>query len=198
MGSFIGTDASVPVVANYPIHAITDRFTVLTAYPLARSVSVGAGEVKGGYAQKFLESSPQSWAETDLERLMTTAEVGYDEGRDKQGPISLGVAVLSNSQAPPDPKNPSAVPQETRFAIIGDSDFATNAVLGIAGNRDLFMNTVGWLSQQENLISIRPRQAADRRITLTAAQQESMWWISILAVPGVIFGTGIYTWWRRR
>ena len=42
--------------------------------------------------------------------------------------------------------------------VIGDSDFAANAGLGIQGNRDLFMNTVGWLSQQENLISIRPRK----------------------------------------
>jgi ABC-type uncharacterized transport system involved in gliding motility auxiliary subunit len=94
--------------------------------------------------------------------------------------------------------DPSAPPQEMRFAVIGDSDFASNAVLGIAGNRDLFMNTVGWLSQQENLISIRPREAADRRITLTATQQSNMLWLSLLIVPGLIFGTGIYTWWRRR
>ena len=57
---------------------------------------------------------------------------------------------------------------ETRVAAIGDSDFAANAYLGIEGNRDLFMNTVNWLSQQEGLIAIRPREAADRRITLTA------------------------------
>ena len=57
---------------------------------------------------------------------------------------------------------------ETRVAAIGDSDFAANAYLGIEGNRDLFMNTVNWLAQQENLIAIRPREAADRRITLTA------------------------------
>ena len=55
--------------------------------------------------------------------------------------------------------------------MFGDSDFAANALLGIQGNRDLFMNTVGWLSQQENLISIRPKEADDRRLTLTATQQ---------------------------
>jgi hypothetical protein len=76
--------------------------------------------------------------------------------------------------------------------------FASNSVLGIAGNRDLFMNTVGWLSQQENLISIRPREAADRRITLTATQQTNMLWLSLLVVPGLIFASGVYSWWRRR
>jgi len=199
MGSFIGTDASVPVVANYPVHAITDRFTVMTAYPMARSVAPGSGEVKGGYVQTFLESSPQSWAETDLKRLMESGEVAFDEGSaDARGPIALGVAVTASSTTPMPDADPSAPPQEMRFAVIGDSDFASNAVLGIAGNRDLFMNTVGWLSQQENLISIRPREAADRRITLTATQQSNMLWLSLLIVPGLIFGTGIYTWWRRR
>ena len=70
--------------------------------------------------------------------------------------------------------------------------------LGIQGNRDLFMNAVGWLSQQENLISIRPKDAADRRLTLTATQQSNINWLSLLGIPGVIFATGIYTWWRRR
>ena len=37
MGRLIGTDASVPVAASYPPHPITERFNVLTAYPMARS-----------------------------------------------------------------------------------------------------------------------------------------------------------------
>src|SRR5581483_2765306 len=39
MGQLIGTDASVPVVATYPSHPITDRFNVITAFPLARSIT---------------------------------------------------------------------------------------------------------------------------------------------------------------
>jgi ABC-type uncharacterized transport system involved in gliding motility auxiliary subunit len=62
----------------------------------------------------------------------------------------------------------------------------------------MFMNIVGWLVQQENLISIRPRAADDRRITITAAQQSNVIWLSLLLIPGAVFGTGIYTWWRRR
>ena len=75
---------------------------------------------------------------------------------------------------------------------------AANAGLGIQGNRDLFMNIIGWLSQQENLISIRPREADDRRITLTATQQSNIGWLSLLVIPGLIFFAGIFTWWRRR
>ena len=49
------------------------------------------------------------------------------------------------------------------MVVIGDSDFAANSVLGVQGNRDLFLNTVNWLAQQENLIAIRPREPEDRR-----------------------------------
>src|SRR4029079_12037905 len=38
MGRMIGTDASVPVAANYPSHPIVERFNLITAFPLARSV----------------------------------------------------------------------------------------------------------------------------------------------------------------
>ena len=39
MGRLLGTDASVPVAASYPSHPITQRFNLLTAFPLARSVT---------------------------------------------------------------------------------------------------------------------------------------------------------------
>ena len=84
------------------------------------------------------------------------------------------------------------------MAVVGDSDFAANAGLGIQGNRDLFMNTVGWLSQQENLIAIRPKNPEDRRITLTDTQQRNIIWLSLLIIPACIFGTGVYSWARRR
>ena len=82
--------------------------------------------------------------------------------------------------------------------VFGDSDFAANGWLGIPGNRDLFLNTVNWLAQQENLIAIRPRDPEDRRITLTADQQERIFWLTVFIIPGLILLAGVQTWWRRR
>ena len=87
---------------------------------------------------------------------------------------------------------------ETRVAVIGDSDFAANFGLGIQGNRDLFLNTINWLAQQENLIAIRPREPDDRRVTLTADQQRNVLWIALLIIPGGVGALGVYSWWGRR
>ena len=66
IGQLLGTDASVPVAAQYPPHAITDRFQLMTAYPLARSVAPVEGGVDGRTAQPLVQTSPQSWAEADI------------------------------------------------------------------------------------------------------------------------------------
>ena len=202
MGRLIGTDASVPVAANYPSHAITQRFTFLTAYPLAREASPISGGVNGRIAQPFVETSPRSWAEADIKGLLTSGQVSLDENKgDKKGPITIGSAVsapLANAPAPKPGDDPNAPKPETRVVVLGDSDFASNGVLGIQGNRDLFMNIVGWLSQQENLISIRPKEPDDRRITMTSTVQTNIQLLALLVIPGVVFASGVYTWWRRR
>jgi ABC-type uncharacterized transport system involved in gliding motility auxiliary subunit len=202
MGRMLGTDASVPVVTSYPPHPITERFNFITAFPLARSVTPVMGGVNGHVAQTILETGPRSWAESDIKSLLTSGKVSLDESTgDKKGPISIGTAVSAASSATDAAKPPAAEAQakpETRVVTIGDSDFAANAGLGIQGNRDLFMNIIGWLSQQENLISIRAKEPDDRRITLTQTQQTNILWLSLLIVPGFIFGSGVYTWWRRR
>ncbi len=84
------------------------------------------------------------------------------------------------------------------MAVVGDSDFASNAWIKMSGNSDLFMNTVNWLAQNENLIAIRPKDPQDRRVTMTAAQQTAVFWMSLLLIPACVFGAGVYTWWRRR
>jgi ABC-type uncharacterized transport system involved in gliding motility auxiliary subunit len=200
VGQLFGGDASVPVVLNYPAHPITDRFQVMTAFPYARSVS----SIEGGTRtpQPILETSQRSWAETDLKGL-ASAQVEFNEGSDRRGPISLGMAVSAPAtEAPPAPlagnNSPDAPKPETRVVTIGDSDFAGNSALGIQGNLDFFLNTVNWLAQQEDLIAIRPREAQDRRLTLSADQLTRIMLLSLFVIPGVVFAAGVYTWWKRR
>lgn len=202
MGQLLGTDASVPVAAKYEAHPITERFELITAYPLARSVSAIASGVNGRFAQDLVKTSPSSWAETDIKQLTTSGRVAreIDKG-DKAGPISLAAAVSApvTDAAPADPAKKDDAPKpESRIVVFGDSDFVSNGYLGIPGNRDLFLNTVNWLAQQENLISIRPRDPEDRRITLTADQERRIMWLTIFIIPGLILVAGVQTWWRRR
>jgi ABC-type uncharacterized transport system involved in gliding motility auxiliary subunit len=197
---FGGATPAMPVVINYPSHPITERFQLMTLYPLSRSVTPVSGGVQGRTAQPIAETSSASWAETDLKTLFEKSTARFDEGSgDRRGPIILGAAVSSSAEAAPNAEAPPDAPKpEARVVVFGDSDFAANAYLGAQGNNDFFLNAVGWLSQQENLISIRPREAGDRRLTLTAGQQTTLWYVTLLVIPACVFGAGVLTWWRRR
>ena len=201
IGQLFGTDASVPVAASYPQHPITDRFNVLTAFPLARSVTPAAGGAGGRTAQAIVETSSKSWAETDLKQVLAGGEVTLDEARgDKPGPIPIAAAVSAPASAGTEPSAsaPDAPRPESRVVVVGDSDFAANFILGFQGNRDLFLNMVNWLAQQENLIAIRPKEPEDRRVTLTADQQRRVMLLTLVLIPLAIIGAGVYSWWRRR
>jgi ABC-type uncharacterized transport system involved in gliding motility auxiliary subunit len=89
-------------------------------------------------------------------------------------------------------------PPEGRVVAVGDSDFASNTLLGFEGNRDLFLNMVAWLAQDTDLISIRPKEPEDQRLVLTGGQRLNLAWTSLFLIPFFFVGLGIYTWWRRR
>lgn len=207
VGQLLGTDASVPVASTYPPHAITEGFNLLTAFPLARSVRPVAGGVTGRSGEIVVETGARSWAEVDLSQL-ATGEVTLDEDAgDVPGPVPIA-AVVSQTIDEPEPaddgedaggnEDDDDTPLQARLAVFGDSDFASDSAVGIQGNRDLALNTINWLAQQENLIAIRPREPEDRRITLTADQQARVNWLTLLLLPGFIAGAGVYTWWNRR
>jgi membrane-bound inhibitor of C-type lysozyme len=173
----------------------------MTAYPLARSIGPLKNGANGHTPDTFIRTSPRSWGESDIDGLMKSGEVKFDEGKDLKGPVSIGAAVSAAVNAPaqtPAGADKSAKPSETRVVAIGDSDFASNAYVSVQGNRDMFMNTIGWLAQQENLISIRPREASDRRLTMTTAETRLIFFLAIFGIPGAILAMGVYTWWRRR
>ena len=207
LGQLIGSSWDTPVAVSYPSHPITERFDTITAFPLARSVSTATAGTGGVTAQSFVETSQRSWAETDIDSVAAKTGPKLEEAKgDRRGPISVGAAASRAVKAPQPPgatpagTSPAAEPKtlETRVVVMGDSDFASNATISISGNRDLFMNVIGWLTQQENLISIRPREAGDSRLTLTNDQARRISWLALLVLPAAILAFGVYTWWRRR
>src|SRR5262249_45803128 len=156
------------------------------------------GGTNGHTAQIFVESSKNSWGETDVDALLKTGKVDNDKTKDLQGPVPLGAAMQETVKGPDGDKKDDKARPEARLGVMGDSDFAANYAIGIQGNRDMFLNVMSWLSQQENMISIRPKDPDDRRITMTSAQQKAAMWFALLILPAMVFSAGVMTWARRR
>jgi ABC-type uncharacterized transport system involved in gliding motility auxiliary subunit len=83
--------------------------------------------------------------------------------------------------------------------VFGDSEFANNTYFALQGNGDLFLNTVSWLAEEEDLIAIRPRQGGGSGpVILTAAQAPLIFWIPVVALPLAVFASGMVVFLRRR
>jgi ABC-type uncharacterized transport system involved in gliding motility auxiliary subunit len=85
-----------------------------------------------------------------------------------------------------------------RFVVVGTSGFAANNFIGFNGNRDLFMNMLNWLSSDEDLISIRPKEPSDNPLNMNARQVSMLFYSSVVGLPLLIVIAGVGVWWRRR
>ena len=182
VGRFFQLGPGAPLARTYGSHAITNGFEgTMTFFPMSRSVETTAGSEAS--TTELMKTSAESWAETEI----SAGQVQLDETKDKKGPITLGVAATKSQGE-----------TEARLVVIGDSDFATNQFVGIQRNGDLMMNSINWLAQDEDLISIRPKSPSDRRVSMTEADQNQMFWITLVLMPLATIGSGVYIWWKRR
>ncbi|MGD1872489.1 MAG: GldG family protein [Mastigocoleus sp.] len=144
---------------------------------------------------------------------------------DTKGPLTLGVALSkkvsvkkplptptptpTTSPTPnPTPTKEAAKPEKTpeedsgesRMVVIGDSDFVTNSFFQFQLNGDVFLNSVTWLSQQDDKqpLSIRPKEPTNRRLNLATVQYQLIGWTSIIILPLIAFSSAAFLWWRRR
>jgi ABC-type uncharacterized transport system involved in gliding motility auxiliary subunit len=186
-GQLFGLGAAVPVVAQYGAHPITESLAGrMTFFPLARTVN--AGDKKNPQnppVTDLLQTSDRSFAKNNWDSKQK--ELRYEEGKDRRGPLTLGVAEERKTDA-----------KSARLVVIGNSAFAANAYITLQSNGDLFDNAVNWLAQDESLISIRPKPRTNRRLTFTLGQERLFYWFSVIMLPGAVLIAGLAMWWKRR
>lgn len=187
-------DIAVPVIQSYPYSVITRKLP-MTLFPYARSVSKleDAPEVAGFTIQELVRTSENGWGETN----MAESRARYDEGSDHKGPVNIAMMVDVVAAVTPEQLE-TKTSHRTRLVVFGDSDFASNAGIGSLGNLDLAVNAVNWLTEEEELVSIRPKDTQMRELVLTAGQARVVRYSSMIVLPLLVLAIGIGIWWNRR
>jgi gliding motility-associatede transport system auxiliary component len=112
------------------------------------------------------------------------------------------VATVAPSGATPAPGKPEGSedkkPAPARLVVVGTADFASNQFLNAQGNRDFFLNVVSWLAEQEDMISIRPKETKQSPVVLTSAQSGIVLWLPLAVLPGAVLFCGIVVVLQRR
>jgi ABC-type uncharacterized transport system involved in gliding motility auxiliary subunit len=184
VGQLLGLGAQVPIVTSYASQSIVnDLKGTATGFPFVRSMEIKNADKTT--VEKLFESSESSIAITKL----NSPEVNENDPKNKKGPLTMAAAGTyqtgkENSQG--------------RFVVVGSSSWAANSFINFNGNRDLAMNTMNWLASDEDLISIRPKDRDDRRVSLTQAQFGWVRMTSQFLIPLAFLVAGVAVWWRRR
>ena len=177
----LGGGPEAPVVLKYENHTIVnDMGNITTAFPLSRSLDTKNTDKTS--ITKLFATSADSFATSDL----GSPEIRINPAKDKHGPFTLAAAGTYTGG------------KSGRFIVVGNSSWASNQALGFGGNRNLLMNMINWLSSDEDLIAIRPREPEDRRITLTRGQFMMVRSVSQFLLPLIVVVFGVAVWWRRR
>ena len=184
IGQLVGLGPQVALVTHYESQPIVNEMKgTATGFPLSRSLEVKNGDKTS--VQKLFDSSSTSLATSNL----SSAAVNVNDPKNKKGPLTIAAAGTYNT---------GKENFQGRFVVVGSSSWLSNGFINFNGNNDLALNVINWLSSDEDLISIRPKEREDRRITMTHAQLSWVRVTSQFLLPAVVVIAGIGVWWKRR
>ncbi|HJS20895.1 MAG TPA: GldG family protein [Anaerolineales bacterium] len=166
-------------------HPITVNMNNLVSfYPFTRSIGM-TDPVEGITLTSLVQTNERSWGETDFESLSEDGQVALDEG-ELVGPLALAMAG----------ENPGT---NGRVVVFGTSQFALDQIFDAYGNGDMFVNSVDWSAEQENLTSITSKDTTERTF-IPPSQLYSILILltSIFIIPGLVLVGGVSTWLTRR
>jgi ABC-type uncharacterized transport system involved in gliding motility auxiliary subunit len=184
VGQLAGLGPQVALVTTYSSQPIVSGMRgSAVGFPLSRSLEIKNGGKTS--VEKLFDSSSSSLATSNL----SSPEVSVADPNNRKGPLTIAAAGTYNT---------GKQNSQGRFVVTGSSSWAANRFLGFNGNSDLALNAVNWLSSDEDMISIRPKQQEDRRITMTRAQLNLVRATSQFVLPLLVVLTGTMVWWKRR
>lgn len=135
-------------------------------------------------------SSESAWSESQPDQNPSQFDPETPDFQEPRG-VSMGVAVEKGAEGL------DVQIKATRMVVIGDSDFVSNAGL-TGGDQDVFMGALNWLLERDELIGIAPKASQKVKLLMTRGQLDVLFWVVLLAVPGLFALIGLMVWLRRR
>jgi hypothetical protein len=161
---------------------------------LARSVSPlgNAGDV-----QILMRSGDRAFGKINIAEVSPDAEPTRGAA-DVEGPVSLAVATQLSPTGQVDKADRNK--RGGRLAIIGDSDFLTDALLQTPelANFHLASALIGWTSERPALIEIPPKKIKSGNIVFSQDDLWSLFFRVAVLLPAAALVLGVAVWLNRR
>ena len=140
----------------------------------------------------LLYSSDGSFAESNLEGILSDSQIAFDQGEDTSGPLLLAATARYSVESQEETK--------PRVIVIGDSDvFKNDFVEEYPGNTFLWTDTVDWLTGFVDAVSFSPVSDPTRlAVVVSDRERTTIATITMVILPGLVLLAGGAVWWYRR
>lgn len=167
-----------PAVKQFPYHQTTQNLQV-AYFPGARSLQK-ADKLPGGVAvTPLVQTGDEAWGETSYRN----PQLGFDPKADHKGPLDLMFLAERGG---------------TKVIVSGNASFIQNEHYVRYNDGDLFLNGLNYLADQENLVSIPPKDSTPKNVDLLPEQANGIFFGTVLGIPLALLLLGGFVWWRRR
>jgi hypothetical protein len=174
-------------------HPITAGFGQAMAILGGRTVARSDSPPDHVRTVEILHTTPNTWAETDIDRAME-GKVAPDANETK-GPVPIAVA---STAVNPIAAGEGSAPRDSRIVVVGNRSFTNNERINYQSHRNFVLNSMAWLTEQPDLISIRPTGSEDQPIVLTPRQERWISYFSSLGILEIVVLVGVVVFVLRR
>lgn len=178
----LGVQPMVTFFTNHPLNADFDQSLLLYTASSVNPTLDGRASAK---VKELAFSSKKSWAETNLELILSDNPIAKFEENDEKGPIPIAATY-------------STGPEGSKIVVFGDSDFVNNFNIRELFNRDYFLNALNWTIGEEKSISIRARTLRESTSGISQEDFSKMFLFTAILFPEAVLIFGLFIWWRRR
>jgi ABC-type uncharacterized transport system involved in gliding motility auxiliary subunit len=175
-----------------PYNPVTRNLSnrTMLLFPRARPVELGRMPTPDDKLDRAAFASKRAWLSPDLALAIA--------GRETEPPANAERAEIPVVATGRFPRGEADDAREARMVVIGDRDFASNRLLEALYNRDLFMNAIRWLANDETRIALGDKGWTPNQDPLTLQQTVAYFYFLAFALPEALLLLGIFAWWRQR
>lgn len=177
------------LLPNLESHEIINEIKSSKSYvlmPLAQPVELLNSKKSTIAVEPLLTTSSNSWGKVNLNATTVSKEKG-----DLQGPFNIAVAITDED---------ASAGRTTKLIVVGNASFMNSDAISATNgtNLDFAINTLNWLQDKKDSISIRPKDLTAPYLIINDFQKLALSGFVVILIPAVVMIMGIIVWLRRR
>lgn len=163
----------VPSMEYHDILSVIKSNNTPIVLPVAQVIENKSSKSGTVTVEPLLTTSKNSWGKLNLQATTLNKESG-----DLTGPFNVAVAITDKAK--------STDAKDTKLVVVSNGAFASSQFVGNGANLDFLMNSIDWLQDKKDSISIRPKSLSEGNITMNGMQQLSLAGVVVIVIPAAI------------